>query len=184
MEASSRLHGLPQRLAEDEEIRLRTLLPSLQELCSRLLDYGVPDALDHGDLHSGNVFLAQDGFRIFDWSHACLICPFYGFGSLLLDDDWFTEQPEARMKLRDTYLDPWTLFLPQAQLVAAFELWKRIRSLFQVAHQSHIVGSYLKMLGGHDYVAETATGNSMQHMQWWLAAGLRQLLSGQSGDGH
>jgi hypothetical protein len=100
----------------------------------------------------------------------------YGFGSLLLDDDWFSHQPEALSQLRDTYLAAWTRYAPMPRLQAAFVLWNRLRPFFLAAHQSTIVAAYQEMLSGSAYIPETATGNTLQDMQWWLASHWRHLL--------
>ncbi|HLK61338.1 MAG TPA: hypothetical protein VKU00_32610 [Chthonomonadaceae bacterium] len=177
---SERLQGLPQQLSGEERARLRTQESHLKALCEELAGYGVPDALEHGDLHAGNVALYATGFRLYDWSHACIMHPFYGFGSLFLDDDWFPEQPEALSRLRDAYLEAWTPYGSMPHLQAAFTLWQRLRPLFEAAHQSHVVATYQSMLGGNVYLSETATGNALQHMQWWLASHWRSLLHSSS----
>lgn len=171
-----RLQGLPQQLSAEERSRLHTLAGLLASQCEELAQYGVPDALEHGDLHVGNVALYETGFRLYDWSHACITHPFYGFGSLLLDDDWFPEHPTSLSRLRDAYLETWTNYGPLNYLQEAFTLWQRLRPLFVAAHQSHIVSRYQSMLGGNAYTAESATGNALQHMQWWLANHWRVLL--------
>ncbi|MBB6054013.1 aminoglycoside phosphotransferase family protein [Armatimonas rosea] len=173
-----RLHGLSQQLSIEELAQLRTLVNPLRDMCRELSDYGIPDALEHRDLHAGNVAVHEGGFLIYDWSHACVTYPFYGFGSLFLDDDWFPQQPELVSDLRDAYLDTWTQYAPLPRLQAAFELWGRLRPLFLAAHQSHVVASYQERLGGesNSYVAETATGNALQYMQWWLSNHWRNLL--------
>jgi hypothetical protein len=178
-----RLHGLPQQLDAEELARLRALTAPLQALCAELAAYGVPDALEHGDLHAGNVALTTESFRLYDWSHACVTFPFYGFGDLLLDDDWFANDSEVLSRLRDAYLESWTAFAPLPQLRAAFTLWRRLRPLFMAAHQSYVVSAYHRMLNGCDYLPETATGNALQHMQWWLAQHWRTLLQGFAEEG-
>ncbi|HLK58754.1 MAG TPA: phosphotransferase [Chthonomonadaceae bacterium] len=171
-----RLRGLPQQLSDAERMRLRALAALLKALCQELADYGVPDALEHGDLHAGNVALRAEGFVVYDWSHACVTYPFYGFGALLLDDDWFPERPDTVSRLRDVYLEAWTGYASLPQLREAFARWRRLRSLFAAIHQSHVVAAYQERLQGQDYLLETATGNALQHMQWWLASHWRETI--------
>jgi hypothetical protein len=172
----ARLRGLPQRLSEMEIEQLQACLPRLKEGLTVLMEIGVPDALEHGDLHAGNIVVTDSGFLLYDWSHACITCPFYGFGSLFFDDDWFPEQPEALPQLEAAYLEPWTAFLPRERLLTAFALWKRLRPLLEAMHQSRVIAAYQAMLEEEDYVPETATGNALETMQWWPAAGLRKLI--------
>ncbi len=49
--------------------------PAIVEASARLVDSPVPSTLQHGDVHTGNVFVAPDRLRLFDfgdaqWAHA------------------------------------------------------------------------------------------------------------------
>jgi hypothetical protein len=79
-------------------------------------------------------------------------------------------------RLRDTYLQTWEAYAPLPELRAAFALWSRLRPPFSAAHEDHVVSAYQQMLPGREVVEETATGNALQHMQWWPAAHWRDLL--------
>src|SRR5439155_8317073 len=51
-------HELP--VAAEEIDRLRTFAPRLAELCAELAAHGVPETVQHDDLHMANVY-AHDG---------------------------------------------------------------------------------------------------------------------------
>jgi hypothetical protein len=90
-----RLHVLPQRFAAllaDEDIllvgreggltqaehaRLLEWLPTLHELCAELAGYGIPETIEHNDLHSANVFLQGDRPLFFDWGDSSISHPFH-----------------------------------------------------------------------------------------------------------
>jgi hypothetical protein len=97
---------------------------------------------------------------------------------LLIDDDWFPERPEARTYLRDAYLEGWEAFAPRERLVTAFGLALRLYRLYRALHQTRLIAVYQERLGGHVPAPETPSGNALQHMQWWLAASLRDVLHG------
>ena len=63
-------------ITPDELARLRTAIPALQERCTVLGRYNLPDCLVHGDLHLGNVARNGDSYQIFDWSDSCIAHPF------------------------------------------------------------------------------------------------------------
>ena len=178
-EMPARLAGLPNSLTSEEMAALSSRVPELHSLCAALADCGIPPALDHGDLHAGNVRVTAAGPVFYDWSHSSVTHPFFSLMDLLADDDWFPQQPQAKNDLRDLYLEAWEEYAPPAHLAAAFALALRLYRLYRALHQSRLIDSYRQMLGGSLPSPETASGNSLQYMQWWLAAGLRNLLHSQ-----
>jgi len=88
--------------------RLRALRPRLLDWCAELADTGVPDSLDHCDLHDGQLFHPGPGrFTFFDWGDANISHPFCSF---TVPARRVRERygPEALPRLRDAYLEPWT----------------------------------------------------------------------------
>ncbi|MFI7102350.1 aminoglycoside phosphotransferase family protein [Streptomyces sp. NPDC050161] len=87
---------------------LRARRPRLVGWCTELAGAGIPDALDHADLHDGQLFASRPGrFTFFDWGDAAVSHPFC---SLLVPVLTARERygPEALPRLRDAYLEPWT----------------------------------------------------------------------------
>jgi hypothetical protein len=65
----------PSHLSADAADRLRAGRQIVVDAVAVLLDSRVPVSLQHGDLHPGNVFVVDDGLRLFDfgdaqWAHA------------------------------------------------------------------------------------------------------------------
>ncbi|MDT0380814.1 aminoglycoside phosphotransferase family protein [Streptomyces sp. DSM 42041] len=115
---AARTTALPEvfdRLVEDgttsapgARARLLALRPRLADWCAELAAVGVPDSLDHADLHAGQVFAPRPGrFTFFDWGDATLSHPFC---SLRVPVRAACERygPEVAPRLRDAYLEPWT----------------------------------------------------------------------------
>jgi hypothetical protein len=101
-------HELP---LESEEIeRLRAFSPRFSELCGELAARGVPETLQHDDLHMANVYAQGEQLRVLDWGDASISHPFASLfvtfrflaeiNKLPPDDPWFA-------RLRDAYLEPW-----------------------------------------------------------------------------
>lgn len=78
------------------------------DLCAELAACGVPETVQHDDLHGHNVYV-EAGPRLLDWGDACVSHPFLtsfvtfahlGEHGLAADDPWAA-------RLRDAYLEPW-----------------------------------------------------------------------------
>jgi hypothetical protein len=100
--------GLP--LEPDEIQELRGFLPHLAELCVELAARGLPDTVQHDDLHLMNVYEQYGRLRVLDWGDSSISHPFFspyeafrfleGVNKLPPGDPWFD-------RLRDAYLEPW-----------------------------------------------------------------------------
>ncbi|MFF8476437.1 phosphotransferase [Streptomyces sp. NPDC015414] len=95
-------------LRPDERARLAGLRPRVVEWCAELAALGVPDSLDHVDLHDGQLFNPEPGrFTFFDWGDAAVSHPFC---SLRVPARKACERygPDVLPRLLDAYLEPWT----------------------------------------------------------------------------
>ena len=115
-----RLATLPARFNElleldlpierEEVLRLRDFAPRFTELCDELAAYGVPETIQHDDLHQANLLVDGDCLRVLDWGDASISHPFASLvvtfrfleerARLAPGDPWFA-------RLRDAYLEPW-----------------------------------------------------------------------------
>jgi phosphotransferase family enzyme len=115
-----RLASLPARLDDllgsdlpleaDEIARLRSYAPRLATEATELAGAGIPESIQHDDLHMGNVYALGDGLRVLDWGDSSISHPFASLvvtfrfleqvNGLRRDDPWFA-------RLRDAYLEPW-----------------------------------------------------------------------------
>ncbi|MFH9819919.1 aminoglycoside phosphotransferase family protein [Streptomyces sp. NPDC017230] len=95
-------------LRPQERDGLRKLRPRLVDWCAELATVGVPDSLDHADLHDGQLFHPAPGrYTFFDWGDAVVSHPFC---SLPVPARRARERygPHVLPRLRDAYLEPWT----------------------------------------------------------------------------
>jgi hypothetical protein len=89
---------------------LREFQPRFAQLCVELASAGVPESIQHDDLHCWNLYVRDGRSRVLDWGDSSVSHP---FASLVVtfrfleeitrlkpDDPWFT-------RLRDAYLEPW-----------------------------------------------------------------------------
>ena len=120
-------------LSEAELAQLREHgLPELDRLCAELASRGVPDSLQHDDLHDGNTFVRDRAYVFFDWGDACVSHPFHTLVVTLraLAHRLGLEPGSAQLlRLRDAYLEPWEKFGTRAELVATADLARRTGTL-------------------------------------------------------
>lgn len=95
----------------------------LERVCRQLDRSAYAAALDHGDLHPGNVLAREDEMRLCDWGDACITHPFCSLMVSLemsLSEVVADDRPKWKHFLRDTYLEPWTALAPRQDLLADF----------------------------------------------------------------
>ncbi|GAA3399103.1 aminoglycoside phosphotransferase family protein [Streptomyces roseoviridis] len=86
---------------------LRAHRPRLLDWCAELDAVGVPDSLDHCDLHDAQLLASGPGrFTFFDWGDAAVAHP---FASLLVPARAVRDRygPDTMIRVRDAYLEPW-----------------------------------------------------------------------------
>ena len=127
--------------AEWEEVKGK--LRRLEEICRDLAAFGIPESLNHGDFHDGNVLVKDRRITFFDWADASVTHPFTSLRtffvsielSLELEDYTFTPEMDALLNL---HLKPWEKFASKEDLLAAYRLSKPVASVVKALswHQS------------------------------------------------
>ncbi|MHC5778751.1 phosphotransferase [Nostoc sp.] len=126
------------RLQADEIKQLQTFAPYLENLCSQLTSYQIPQTLIHSDLHLGNVALYKDSYLLFDWTDSCISHPFFDMFELFFprQDKPFSS---ALKDLQEEYLAQWTAYEPMSRLLEAWTLSKPLCALHHAVSYQHIV---------------------------------------------
>ena len=113
----------------DEARRTGEALPAVREDCARLASFGLPETIQHDDLHDGQVFVKDGRYLLLDWGDACVSHPFFtlavtldGFIAWGIDD---VEDSEDTAPYLDAYLDPFAGY-DRAELVAAATIARRL----------------------------------------------------------
>ena len=104
----------PDTLTRDELDRVHALMPKLHESVAVLTALGLPDSVQHDDLHPWNVCVGRDKYRFIDWGDACVSQPML---TLEIPLQWVGEEGSAFAK--KAYSDPWTGLRPMEDLLAA-----------------------------------------------------------------
>jgi Phosphotransferase enzyme family len=105
---------------------LEARLPEVDAALARLATSPLPPALDHGDLHGGNVFSRRGEVRILDWGDAAVSHPLL---TLTVEED-----PAAR----DRYLAAWEPFAPRERLLQDVEDVVFVRYLVRALNTQRI----------------------------------------------
>jgi hypothetical protein len=106
----------PDALTSDELDRLCALMPKLQGSVAALACLGLPDSIQHDDLHPWNVCVDVDKYRFIDWGDACVSQPML---TLEIPLQWVGDEGSAVAK--EAYLEPWSALRPKEDLLAATE---------------------------------------------------------------
>ena len=162
------LIGRVETVTEDESRRLRALVPEIAELCERLASAGVPETIQHDDLHDGQIFVRDGHYLFFDWGDSCVSHPFFSMSVTLegqlawgLDD---VEGSEDIAQYRDAYLEPFRGFAAWAELQAAHEIALRL-------------GWICRALNVHRFASGLPAPYREEHLQG-VGVRLRMLLAG------
>ena len=122
----------PKGLPRSEYEQLLAFTPRLREMCAELADCGVPESLEHDDLHSRNILYNGQRYVFIDVGECCLAHPFGSMFVVLRDAKYILEYDEQeRERLCQAYLDPWTRYASMERLKRAFELAHRLGALYR-----------------------------------------------------
>lgn len=120
--------------ASVEYQQLQDLTPRFARICADLMAYGIPDSLNHGDFHDGNVLIKNGRVTFFDWGDASVTHPFVSLRTffvsieITLDLEEYAFTPEMA-GLLDRYLEPWQVFGSKETLASAYNLSKPVASI-------------------------------------------------------
>ncbi|MFT3890597.1 MAG: phosphotransferase [Anaerolineales bacterium] len=116
--------------------KLLELRPRFEKICADLAAFGVPETLNNGDFHDGNVLLKNRRVTFFDWGDATVTHPFVSLRTwfvsmemaLELEEDY--APPTAEMtKLLHCYLERWKAFGDQERLLEAYSLSRPVAAI-------------------------------------------------------
>ena len=112
-------------LEPEEQERLLAALPRFEDMCRELATYGIPETIQHDDLHDGQVFLHDGRYLFFDWGDSCVTHPFQSLVVAMRALVYRLELPPGGpdiLRLRDAYLEPFGAYGSHHDLVEAADL--------------------------------------------------------------
>jgi hypothetical protein len=96
-------------LTPAQQERVLAAVPEFEAMCRELAAYGIPETIQHDDLHDGQVFLRDGRYLFFDWGDSCISHPFHSLTvALRANAAKLGLEPGGREleRLRDAYLEP------------------------------------------------------------------------------
>ena len=124
------LLGQEKGIPMHEYEQLLSMRLQVEEMCTKLASYNIPETLHHDDLHGNNVLWNGETYIFFDWSDSAITHPFCSLfvvlrvAKLVLKFD-----EETQNRLIDAYLMQWTRYAPMEQLREAFTIAHRLGAL-------------------------------------------------------
>lgn len=121
----------------------RAAIPEVGGLVQELTDSGVPDSVQHDDLHDAQVFLGEDDtFTLTDWGDSCVAHPFLSL-AVTLDGviAWGLDDQEGSAEVDPfqlSYLGVW-----------AEALGRRLEDLEGYARTARVLGWACRVVNGH-----------------------------------
>jgi hypothetical protein len=126
----------PEKGLTAAELRqLRNLKPRFEQFCRDLAAFGLPETLNNGDFHDGNVLVKDGRITFFDWGDATITHPFDTLRTFSVSmeislklDDYAPPTPEMTALL-NRYLGVWERFGDKARLLEAYSLSRPVAAI-------------------------------------------------------
>jgi hypothetical protein len=87
----------------------------VRALTEELRAFGIPETIQHDDLHDGQIFVKDGRYIVSDWGDSCVSHPFHTLTVTLRATAWkWKLEPgsEPLLRLRDAYLEPYGPLAP------------------------------------------------------------------------
>ena len=115
--------------------QLLSLKTRFEQICADLSAYGIPETLNNGDFHDGNVLLKNGRVTFFDWGDATVTHPFVSLRTWFVSmeialelDDYAPPTPQMT-ELLDHYFERWKSFGTKENLLAAYKLSRPVAAI-------------------------------------------------------
>ena len=141
--------------------KLQRLSPRIEQLCAGLAAFGIPESVDHGDFHDGNVLVKNGRLTFFDWGDASVSHPFVSLRTffvsmeIALDLEEYAPPTPEMTSLLDRYLDQWNHFVDKEHLLTVYNL-------------SRPVASIVKALSWHNTISRLPAGSDLRVEYAWI----------------
>jgi hypothetical protein len=104
-------------LSLSEISQLKAQYAKVQTLCEALIQYNIPETIEHGDFHDNNILINKDKqLIIHDWGDSVISHPFFSLCSFLYSASNHHQpalSPDIKKSLEATYFKHWSNVLKQ-----------------------------------------------------------------------
>ena len=175
--ASALLRDTKYQLTSEEMAHLHARLPGWKELCLKIEDAGIPDALDHGDLRPGNIRIVSGEIVFYDWAWSAITHPFMGpTGFLHIIRHLLPQDRNVRELLRDVYLEVWENYGPMERLRHVFDLVDKVKTLYGVVADAEWLHAIHSALNWKTPGPASADAWTLDRRQYYFAKMIRRLF--------
>lgn len=124
-------------LTKSELQRLRDLSPKFSEQCQLLSQYPIRDTIGISDINTNNVLIETETKRLtcIDWGESVITHPFFALHNYLIQATMHHPVKmldETYRQVQEACLENWLDVASKEQLIAAFELSKKLALIYQV----------------------------------------------------
>ena len=136
--------GSSDGLTADEHTQLLALAANVTTLCEQLANSPVPESIDHGDLHDGNIFFNGGHSLLFDWGDSSAGHPFVSLRAVFvsIENTLGLEEGASEFQgVRDIYLAQWERFASPAELRSVFDAAMRLAPLCAALRWHRAIGA-------------------------------------------
>lgn len=153
-------------LNSEETVTVMALQPELMRMCEQM-DGIIPPSIDHGDLHSANIHIGDEGMVFFDWGDATVTHPFFSTAVFwnaleeLVDSE--SEWPQMVQRFKPYYLTAWSKYATREELTRISAILDQLACVYRA-------------LSWHLYINPTRKDNkkTYQRPAEWLQILLEQ----------
>jgi Ser/Thr protein kinase RdoA (MazF antagonist) len=104
---------------------IATEVPQFAGVCEELAALEIPETIVHGDLHQGNMLVADDHTGVLDWSDAAIGHPYLDLAPVL----WIGEK--QRDELAAAYVEGWSELGSRDELMRAAAIGEALGCVYQ-----------------------------------------------------
>jgi len=160
----------------DQEIAgLLKRIPYWKALVGRIEVNPIPNSVDHGDLHAGNIRITEDGIIFFDWGWSAISHPFFSISSFLHSIRKSITASD-KLYLRDTYLQEWQSYASMEQLVEIYQQIEELNYLYHVVGDHNWLEEVQKSLAWRTPNITSPDAYTLYRRQYYYARVLRRLI--------
>ncbi len=168
--------GYSDPLSDSEADALRRGVPQLKDMCLQVAGHGVPAALEHQDLHPGNVRIVDGAPVYLDWAWSSVTHPFLSLSLLIPPERVPSALPSARGILLSAYLEEWQEYGKASDLEALSQLVHTWSVIQYAVADAEWLRSYLSELPPGPFPANSYLGWILRMRQYYWVKCLRRML--------
>lgn len=161
-------------ITSEELNKLTDNFEKVENLIKELQFYNIPETIEHGDLHAGNIAIKDNRIIFYDWSDCAISHPFISMrvffwnffdkdGKIKEKLDYFPDISNSYNLLVDSYLNEWSEYGSKEDLKKAFEISQKV--------------SYIAFVIQYIALVDSMEEHTKTQYKGHIARGLKKIIS-------